>query len=61
MDNDEFNAVIRKATLSRRKLAVSMLEGFEANAFEKPATKKDLAYWKKEIEECDAELAALEA
>jgi hypothetical protein len=61
MEDDEFNTFIRNAIISQRKLAVSMLEGFEANAFEKPATKKDLTYWKKVIADCDAKLAGLEA
>jgi uncharacterized protein with NAD-binding domain and iron-sulfur cluster len=44
---------------ARRHLAVTMLKGFEANAFDTPHTPEDVAYYERELSECDATLAEL--
>jgi hypothetical protein len=43
----------------RRRLAQALLDGYAADAFAEPATPEDLAYYRAEIAECDAELAKL--
>jgi hypothetical protein len=42
-----------------RRLAIAMLDGFAANAFETPHTAEDVAYWEALLAECDAKLAGV--
>ena len=42
-----------------RRLAIAMLEGFAAGAFDKPHTQADVLYWEEVIAGCDAKLAAV--
>ena len=45
--------------MDERRLAVAMLDGFAANAFEVPHTPEDVAYWEAVVAECDAKLAGV--
>jgi hypothetical protein len=56
---DETPAAIIELLEARRELAVRMLNGFAAEAFDKPHTTEDVAYCEAEVAECDAELARL--
>ena len=53
-------SIFRDAEIARQKLAKSMLDGFAANAFEKPAAAEDIAYWEAELADATAELAAMD-
>lgn len=54
--DEEFLALLE----SRRELAVSMLRGFAAGAFERPHTPEDVALYEAELEECETQIAALQ-
>ncbi len=60
MDDNEFNAMMRNSIMVRRRLAVAMLDAIAAGALEKPPTAEDVADWKKDLADCDAELAELD-
>ena len=56
---DETRELLIGSIEARLDLAVSMVEGLRADAFDTPADPADIARWEAEIEECDAELAEL--
>ena len=57
----EVRQLLIDAARSRRRLAVSMLEAYEADALPSPPTEEDLALWRDEVIDCNAELAKLKA
>ncbi len=56
---DETTAVLIDLLEGRRRLAVTMLNGFAANALGAPASPEDIAFYEAEVAECDAGLAEL--
>ena len=56
---DETKMLLIGSVKDRRRLAVAMLDGFAANAFDQPADPEDVAFFEAELAECDAQLAEL--
>lgn len=56
---DDSKALLIGSVRDRRRLAVAMLDGFAANAFDKPADPEDVAFFEAEVADCDARLAEL--
>ena len=56
---DEVTKLVISTLEHRRRLAQALLDGYAADAFGEPATPEDIAYYRAEIVECDAELAKL--
>jgi hypothetical protein len=56
---EETKAAMIQLIEARRELAIRLLNGFAAGAFDQPHTPEDIAHCEAEIADCDAELARL--
>jgi hypothetical protein len=56
---DATDQTIVESIRARRKLAVSMLSAFKAEAFDTSPTAEDVAFFENEVAECDAKLAEM--